>query len=181
MRFLFCPLGGAGFVGSAIAVARGLVARGHDVTFLTSPTMSPMLAAAGLGLWPGAERCGAAFEVASWGTAEAIIAQAWHTRRAALHFQPDAIVTSQLALGPLVAREELDIPVAVIGLGAYLWPHAGDVPDPEACAGDRRRWYGADLLRVFEAARRRLARPPLAGVSFKRFALLGDRYLLQSV
>jgi UDP:flavonoid glycosyltransferase YjiC (YdhE family) len=181
MRFLFCPLGGAGFVGSAIAVARGLVARGHDVTFLTSPPMSAMVVDAGLTAWPGSERCAAAFEIATWGTAEAIVAQAWHTRRAAVHWQPDVIVTSQLALGPLLAREELDLPVAVIGLGAYLWPHAGDVPDPADCAGDRRRWYGADVLRVYEAARRRLGRPRLGGVCFERFPLLGDRYLLQSL
>ena len=181
MRFLFCPLEGPGFVAPAIAVARALADRGHAVTFLSAAGSESMLAAAGLTALAARERRISPFAVASWAVPEAIVAQAVHTRMAAIDWRPDVIVTSQLALGPLLAREELDIPVAVIGLAAYLWPRAGEVPAVDACGDDEVRWRGADMWRIYNEARRSCGLGPIGGARFERFPLQGDLFLVQSV
>ena len=181
MRFLFCPLEGAGFVASSVAVAHALAARGHEVMFLSAAGGEAMLAEAGLPALAAREQRVSPFAVASWSVPEAIVAQAVRTRRAAASWQPDVIVTSQLALGPLLLREQLDLPVAVVGLAAYLWPLAGEVPPVDACGDDEVRWRGADMWRIYNQARRFLGLGPLAGARFERFPLGGDLFLVQSV
>jgi UDP:flavonoid glycosyltransferase YjiC (YdhE family) len=181
MRFLFCPLEGAGFVAPAIAVAQALGVRGHDVMFLSAAGSESMLAQAGLPALAARERRISPFAVASWPVPEAIVAQAVRTRLAAASWQPDVIVTSQLALGPLLLREQLDLPVAVIGLAAYLWPLGGEVPAVDACGDDEVRWRGADMWRIYNQARRSCRLGPIAGARFERFPLQGDLFLVQSV
>jgi UDP:flavonoid glycosyltransferase YjiC (YdhE family) len=181
MRFLFCPLEGPGFIAPAIAVARALAARGHAITFLSAAGSESMLAAAGLSALPARERRISPFAVASWAVPEAIVAQALNTRIAAINWRPDVIVTSQLTLGPLLAREQLEIPVAVIGLAAYLWPLGGEVPAVDACGDDEVRWRGADMWRIYNQARRSCGLGPIGGARFERFPLQGDLFLVQSV
>lgn len=124
MRVLLCPLGSPGFAFPAIAVARRLSAEGHEVRFVTSPWLGPLLAREGLRFAAGAGADG--FETSSWHQPPAVRVQVRRVEQAAAAFAPDVIVTSALALGPLVVGERNALPVAVLGLLARLFPTAGD-------------------------------------------------------
>lgn len=161
MRVLLCPLGSPGFAFPAIAVARRLREQGHDVRFVTSSWLEPLLAREGLGFAPGPGADG--FETSGWHQPPAVRAQVRRVERAAEAFDPDVIVTSALALGPLLVGERNTLPVAVLGLLTRLFPTAG---------GGRRD----ELQGAWDACRGELGMGP---ASVER--LHGDLYFTRSV
>jgi len=158
---LRCPLGSPGFAFPAIAVARRLREQGHDVRFVTSSWLEPLLAREGLGFAPGPGADG--FETSGWHQPPAVRAQVRRVERAAEAFDPDVIVTSALALGPLLVGERNTLPVAVLGLLTRLFPTAG---------GGRRD----ELQGAWDACRADLGMAP---TPVER--LHGDRYFTRSV
>lgn len=178
MRILLCPIASHGFVYPAIAVAQALQRRGHTVAFATGAAFADTLARAGLDRIPRGARDGASFGIARWFEPMDVAIQVKHIEHAVRQFAPDALVTHPLALGPLIVRERTHLPVAVLGMAAYLWP-ASTAP---ATTGTARRLAGryTQMMRHLNEARAVfklgaiLAEP--AGSP-----LLGDLFLLQSV
>ncbi len=149
MNLLACPLGSPGFAFPVIAIAERAAARGHRVDFLTAPWLGPLLRGVGFVHTP----C-AGFDTRAWHDPRAIAAQfnGLESRR------PDVILTSALALGPLLAGERLGVPVVVVGLLTDL------LQQREAFAA---AWDGARAVLGF------------AGAPVER--LLGDVYLQRGI
>ncbi len=162
MKILLCPLASPGFSFPLIAIAVELAVRGHAVRFLTERWLSPILRGAGLTLDSddGAEP--PSFEVSLWHHPGAVARQVSSVRRAISERSPDILVTSALALGPLIAAEEARIPVVVVGTLTGLLPRAGV-----------RR---AELQAAWDAAR---AASGLRPVTVER--MLGDLTLRRTV
>ncbi len=135
MRLLACSLASPGFLFPIIGLSRRLADRGHSVQVVTGRWAASLLACEGLPLAGG----GPAFRTVSWHD-EATVLRQYRTIRSALERQPaDVILTSALALGPLLAGEALGIPVAVLGLLSPLWP-TGEEEDDERHAELLSAW-----------------------------------------
>lgn len=90
MKILVCPLSSPGFSYPAIAVARELARRGHGVR-----------------LAPGTD-------TRAWHDPRAVAAARGALERWIHEDRPDALLTSALALGPLIAGERTGLPVVVL-------------------------------------------------------------------
>jgi UDP:flavonoid glycosyltransferase YjiC (YdhE family) len=154
MRLLFCPLATPGFLYPAIGLALSLRARGHDVAFATDVSSASLLAPIGLQRLPRGHPDGPSFEVRTWHHPLSIALQLKHVESALETFPADLLVTSQLALGPLLVRERRHLPVAVQGLCTYLWPTADD-PNSQIPVAQRQRraWRLRDMLGHLARAR----------------------------
>lgn len=124
MKLLFCPLSSPGFSFAALSVARGLAARGHEITFAGDPWLIPLIQAALPGAAP-VQGAPAAFQTSRWHQPQAVAGQVALLERIVAERRPDVIVTSALALGPLIVGERAGRPVAVIGLLTELLPEEG--------------------------------------------------------
>ena len=125
MRFLLCPLGSPGFSFPVIAIGRQLVAKGHVVAFATAPWLAPLLRGQGFTWIPAEPDDGSSFDTSRWHDPAAVAGQLRHLEHALQRFKPDVIVTSVMALGPLIVGEKTGIPVAVLGLMTPLLPQRG--------------------------------------------------------
>ncbi|AXI79181.1 glycosyltransferase [Peterkaempfera bronchialis] len=175
MNVLLCPLSDPGFRYPALAVGLELRRRGHTVRVL-----APGGAAGPLppGLDPAATagpEDATAFRVGNWFRYGA--AQYRAVREAARRTRADALVTSVLCHGALLAAETLDLPVAVLGLAAHLWPYAaGGQGEPERPA--LRAWRLHETLGHYARAREDAGLPPRRDRAPER-PLTGDALLLR--
>ncbi|MFF1510369.1 glycosyltransferase [Streptomyces sp. NPDC058326] len=176
MKILLCPLSDGGYLYPALAAGRELRRRGHHVSVLGRSTAAPFVAEAGFP-FARAEDFGGrrAFSATWWGKTGT--AQYRATLRAARDTGADLLVTSVLCTGALLAAEELDIPVVVIGLAVHLWDYrtgGGDEPH----LGRTRRSRTLDCRDIYAATRDESA---LAGRAprWKDDPLLGDALLLR--
>jgi UDP:flavonoid glycosyltransferase YjiC (YdhE family) len=179
MRVLLCPIGSRGFVYPMIGIARRLQERGHEVAFATSIDFAGVIAGAGMGRLPRDKTDGASFQLNNWGHPLVIAIQVRHVQNAIERFHPDVMLSSTLALGPLIAGELTGLPVAMLGLAAYLWPVADSdgVPrsvDPQA------EWRHREMVSIYNAARGLFGLSP-SPASLEESPLLGSQYLLQTV
>ncbi|MFD3534649.1 glycosyltransferase [Streptomyces sp. NPDC058664] len=151
MKILLCPLSDGGYLYPAIAAGRELRRRGHHVGVLGRSTAGPFATEAGLP-FAAAEDFGGrrAFSATWWGKTGP--AQYRATLRAARDFGADLLVTSVLCNGALLAAEELDVPVVVIGLSVHLWDYrSGGGGEPHL--GRTRRSRTLDCRRIYAATR----------------------------
>lgn len=112
---------------------------------------APVLAEAGLP-FVAAERYGGrgGFSVVRWHATG--MAQFRATLRVARQVRPDALVTSVLAHGTLLAAEALGIPAVVLGLSVHLWDYrAGGGSEPQPATGRAERTR--ETLRFYDALR----------------------------
>ena len=179
MRVLLCPIGSRGFVYPMIGIARLLQQRGHQVAFATSIDFAGVIADAGMERLPRDKTDGASFQLNNWGHPLVIAIQVRHVQHAIERFHPDVMLSSTLALGPLIAGELAELPVAMLGLATYLWPVA--IPggahrsvDPHA------EWRHREMVALYNAARRLFGLSRSPG-SLDASPLLGSLYLLQTV
>lgn len=178
MRYLFCSLNNFGFLYCSIGIAQTLQRRGHEVAFVADVSLGPVLARAGLErIWRG-EKDGPSFRVERAGDPMDSSRQVRHIERALQRFQADVLVGQMLALGPPVVAERDGIPLATIGLAAYLWPTAA--PPPEAWMRDfvLRRYRGFYL--GYNATREMCGMAPHRG-EIGENPLIGQLFLLRSV
>src|SRR5262249_7123290 len=145
VKFLFCPLASHGFVYPLIGIARVLRARNHEVVFVTGPAFAQTLGAAGFDRVSRGARDGSSFDVSSWFNPVSIAIQVRHIEYALQSFQADSLVTTQLALGPLIVAEMRRLPVAVLGLATYIWPLWPLDHVPQSPEDERLRWRYADM------------------------------------
>ncbi len=120
MRLLLCPLSSPGFLFPAVAIGLELQGRGHDVAFVAPARLSTFLSAQGLRRLSGPREVG--LETSAWHAPAAVAAQVRGLDAALERFRADVLVTSALALGPLIAGERRRIPVGVVGLLGPLLP-----------------------------------------------------------
>jgi UDP:flavonoid glycosyltransferase YjiC (YdhE family) len=160
-KVLLCPLASPGFAFAAIAVGRELRARGHEVALTTSPWLVPLVR--GEGIPAVADDDGGHFETSRWHDPAAIVGQARAVERALEAFAADVLVTTALALGPLIAAERAGLPVAVIGLMT-----------PLLASGSRTR--RVELQAALDRGRAAAGLPPVA---IDR--LLGDCHLTRGI
>ncbi|MFH9829379.1 glycosyltransferase [Streptomyces bobili] len=176
MKVLLCPLSDPGYLYPAIAVGRELRRRGHHVTLLARHDTGPTAAAAGIPLTAVNDDNGTGtLSVCSWPRYQldqyrVILAEARLQ-------QPDALLTSVLCHGALLAADELDIPVIVLGLAAHLWPYpVGGHGEPEIPA--QRHWRLRETIRFYNELRDEAGFTPFDHHAAAR-ALLGTRFLLR--
>lgn len=152
MRALFCSLDARGFLYPQIGVALELVRSGHDVAFATNLGFGEELARLGLPRVARSQPDGESFHIQLWGHPVSIAIQREHVVRAILEFQPDAIVASELAIGPLLAARRFALPVIVLGLATLPWPTADQLPTSASSPRARRaRWRRGELDKMIAA------------------------------
>jgi UDP:flavonoid glycosyltransferase YjiC (YdhE family) len=179
MRVLLCPIGSRGFVYPMIGIARRLQERGHEVAFATSIDFEGVISSAGMERLPRDTPDGASFQLSNWGHPLVIAIQARHVQNAIERFHPDVMLSSTLALGPLIAGELADLPVAVLGLAAYLWPVA--VPGGAHRSVDSQaEWRHREMVGLYNAGRNLFGLSPVSG-SVDASPLAGSLHLLQTV
>lgn len=179
MRVLLCPIGSRGFVYPMIGIGRRLRQRGHEVAFATSIDFAHIIDGAGMQRLPRDRNDGASFQLNNWGHPLVVAIQVRHAQNAIERFHPDVMLSSTLALGPLIAGELADLPVAVLGLATYLWPVAlpgGGRRGADSLAEYRHR----EMLSLYNAARGLFGLSPSPS-ALEASPLLGSLYLLQTV
>ena len=180
MRYLFCPLGSHGFVYPLIGLAEATRSQGHEVSFVTNSAFAETLSGAGLSRIPCGTKDLPSFEVKNWPKPLSVAIQVKHIQYALERFSADALVTTQLTLGPLIVSEITGLPVVVLGLAAYLWPLWPLDYEPETRIEKELQWRYGDMMAHYNNARRALGLP-VNNADHLANPMLGDLYLLQSV
>ncbi len=181
MRFLLCSLTSYGHLYPTIGLGKELQARGHDVALATGEKVADTLPEHGLLRIPRGHDDGMSFLTGRWAKTEAILAQVKHIQYARKIFDPDVLVGQMLTLGPMLVANLFDLPLAVMGQGAYLWPgseaHKQSFTEPFA---QRLQWrYDRSVQRLNEVRatmKLNAIDPPVDDT-----ALVGDTFLLRSV
>jgi UDP:flavonoid glycosyltransferase YjiC (YdhE family) len=180
VRLLIAALATPGFVFPLIAVAGELRARGHEVAFVTDRRFEETLRARGYRRIPrGPSADGASFAIASWGEPLSVAIQVRHVEHALSAFAPDAVLASQLALGPLIAGELHGVRVAVLASIVLPWRHAGRARSAGEGASDPA-WRYVELRANLERSRLAFGLAP-AHEPYERSRLFGELTLLQGV
>jgi UDP:flavonoid glycosyltransferase YjiC (YdhE family) len=122
MRYLFCTHANHGSLGPSILIARNLIQRGHEVAFVSDVAALPWLNRERIPYIPNAPQRLSGFDAQLWFDRSSIILQCAYIMEAARTFIPDIIVGHQLTVGPYITHEVLGIPLAVIGLAAWMYP-----------------------------------------------------------
>ncbi|MCB9778457.1 MAG: hypothetical protein H6742_07840 [Alphaproteobacteria bacterium] len=161
VRALLCPLRSPGFAFPVVAIGRALAARRGQVTWAGDGGLAGLLPAEGIavrGLRAGRE---VAFATAHWHAPGAIADQVAALDAAIDDEAPDVLVTSALALGPLLVGRRRGLPVAVVGTLSDLF-----------APGPRADQLAAALTRACEH---------LGVATLPTRALRGDLYLRRGV
>jgi UDP:flavonoid glycosyltransferase YjiC (YdhE family) len=190
LRFFLGAFGDPGHAFPMLALGSALAQRGHAVTFETWERWRPHAEAAGMAFVPAPEYPVFPTRDAPLKPYEAVVRAARDTRPHIAAARPHAVVADILTLGPALAGELEDVPVAT------LIPHVHpDLPPgappysfgarPARSALGRRLWSALDPLvrrglehgkRDLNGARARLGLPPLdrvhGGIS-RRLCLVG--------
>ena len=182
MNVLFCSHSNYGSIYPAIVLALTLQQRGHKIIFLTSSTLSKTIEKYGFELIICAEEDNPAFRVYNWGKPFAVSIQVKYIESAIKNFAPDVIVGQHLTLGPLITRRLYDIPVAILGLAAYLYPTHKSLLErsPQTKIEKELVWRYGDMMRLYNEACELFKLTP-SFASYQETPLLGDIYLLRSV
>lgn len=181
MRFLFCSLDSPGTLFPSVGMALELQRRGHEVAFVSAPSLGEELAGYGLQRIPrDSQADGASFLVRRWAEPVEIALQVKHVEHALKVFPADVLVGQQLTFGPLLVAERHKMPLAMIGYATYLWHHnyPGRMDEP----ADRRArltWRYQDMLSHLNRARA-LFRLPALEAPCEQSPMLGDLFLLRS-
>jgi UDP:flavonoid glycosyltransferase YjiC (YdhE family) len=190
LRLFLGAFGDPGHAFPMLALASALARRGHEVVFETWERWRPHAEAAGLSFVPAPE-----YPVFPTGASplkpyEAVVRAARDTRAHVRAARPHAVVADILTLGPALAGELEDVPVATLiphvhpQLPPGAPPYSFGARPPRTAVG-RRVWSGLDPLvhrglehgrRDLNDARARLGLPPLervhGGIS-ERLCLVG--------
>lgn len=183
MRYLFCSLDTHGFIYPAIGIALQLIKRGHEVAFVTSPVFKDTLSAIGIERIPRGIEDGNSFQTKLCTHPHETVRQVQHIQYALKKFNPHVLVGQQLALGPLLAARWHNLPVAVIGQAAYLWPknQTTSQDEPQSELDQRSIEVHTAMMAAYNAALQMYKLPETAVTTYASSPLLGDAFLLRSV
>jgi UDP:flavonoid glycosyltransferase YjiC (YdhE family) len=180
MKILLCPLASPGFVYPMVGLARELERRGHEVRFATDLSYATQLRELGLERLPRSDPDGDSFQLSMWAHPFAVAIQSKHIQYALQRFPADLLITSTLALGPLLVGEIYQIDTVVLGLTPYLWPILDHVSGQLRSADNEATWRHREFVRFLDTARHLVNMPP-CDASLDHGSLLGSLYLLQTV
>ncbi|GAA4211345.1 glycosyltransferase [Microbispora amethystogenes] len=177
MNVLLCPFSDAGYLYPALAVGRQLRRRGHAVFPLVRPGAAGVAGEAGFAALDAQEYGGVrAFSVAWWGETGAVQYRA--VTRAAREVRADALVTSILCHGAILAAEALDLPVVVLGFAAHLWTYGRGGEGERHGGAVTRELRLLELLRLYGLTRERAGLPPRRDLR-RDLPLIGSGLLLR--
>ncbi|MFY0525580.1 glycosyltransferase [Archangium gephyra] len=179
MRYLFCSLDSPGFLFPALAIARELRRRSHEVAFVTGPTFAHFVQDSGFERIPRGEQDGKSFQIEIFAQPLEMVRQARHVEYALGRFHADVLVGQQLALGPLLAAERQGLPVASLGLASYIFPVTDGPPGPEMLARRAASLHDGLLARFNEAREAMGLRA--SSPRYRETPLIGDLLMLRSV
>lgn len=178
MNILMVSLGTPGFVYPSVGLALKLEEKGHTVHFATDSRFHDVLAKHGVENVYGQDR---AYRIAAWWDLLTLRRQIRHLESIIESNPIDVIVTHVLSLGAVYISRKHNIPLAVTGLSAYIWPTTEPCPEiisePEA---RNRQWNYDDMMRVYNKLLTSLQLPTCA-TDYEESPLLGDLFLVQSV
>jgi MGT family glycosyltransferase len=181
MKILFCSFDSPGHLFPQIGLALELRERGHEVAFATGHSARDTLAEAELDRIPRGVTDGDSFSLPTWFKPLRVAVDVKHVEHAIRCFAPDRLVTQQLCQAPLLVRERVRIPVAVMGLFSYLWPVRRPVsPGRFASREPTRRWRLEDGTRYLNEARELFRMAPLTAEGGESW-LRGDAFMLRAV
>ncbi|MDJ0729703.1 MAG: hypothetical protein QNJ33_06885 [Crocosphaera sp.] len=182
MKFLFCSHSNYGSIYPAIGVAKRLHNRGHKILFLTSSKLGKMIKKSGFELVPCAEKDNLGFRIYSWFKPSTVAIQVKYLEDAIKQFAPDVIVGQNLTLGPLITRRLYDIPVAILGLAAYLYPASESLlkRSPQTESEEQLVWRYGEMMKTYNEACQLLKLSP-SSANYRETPLLGDLFLLRTV
>jgi len=181
LRFLFCTIALHGFVYPAIGIALQLQRRGHEVAFVTGPDFRAVIEEHGLRFIPFTREERSTFSMRTAGHPFALGLQVAHIEHALARFPAQALLTSEMALGSLIAAERCGLPVAVLGLAASLLPddeHKLFAPTTKAERESAFRYM--QMTQLYRQVRTIYGLPDYSE-DLKHTPLLGDLFLLQSI
>jgi UDP:flavonoid glycosyltransferase YjiC (YdhE family) len=181
VKVVACAFGSAGFLYPMICAARAIGSGGHEVLVVSGPESAPVLAGAGLTRFPRPGIDGPSFTVPDWGNPASVAIQLKHAAAACDELRPDLMLTSILAIGPLLAAERRSVPVAVLGQFCHLWPADEDELARRRAGNDQfeHAWRYRDMGRIYAVARDACGLPP-RDWRLASFPMAGDRLLLRS-
>jgi MGT family glycosyltransferase len=116
-----------------------------------------------------------------WGKPLVIALQVKQLETAVKTFQPDVLVGQQLTLAPLIVRERLKLPVAIIGLFTALWPKwppCVDSATPDCIS--HKSWLYEEMSNLYNEARSLFHLPPCPSSS-RESRFTGDLFMLRTV
>lgn len=178
MRVLLCGFANPGMLFPLIGLGIELRARGNETLFVTAQEATPWLSSVGMSRAPRGHADGPSYRVHVWAQPLCVALDVKHLEYAIQQFQPDVLVTHALCLAPLICRERLGVPVAVIGLMSNLWPlapgHSSSLPSEITAIRD---WRLKDMLSHYNRCRAVFGMDP-ARVSNPFHA---DLFMLRSV
>lgn len=151
------------------------------MAFLTDPAYNRILEREGLNPVNRVEQSGASFRVELWGKPLVIALQVKQLEDAVKTFHPDVLVGQQLTLAPLIVRERLKLPAAIIGLFTSLWPKWPpylDSATPDCIS--HKNWLYEEMSNLYNEARSLFHLPPNPPSS-RESPFTGDLFMLRSV
>jgi len=178
MKYLFCTHANAGSLGPSIALAKELVRRGHNICFVSDPSITSWLGGEGLDYIPTENHRPTGFNARLWVDPDAVILQCAYILDAIRSFQPDVMVGHQLTLGPYIIREITGVPLAVIGLAAWMYPTRSG--SGLWLLRDESEWREREFSARLNEVRERLS-IPTSGKHFEETPIQGDVFLLRSI
>ena len=175
MRVLAVTPLSVGLVHPMIGIALELRELGHEVAFASGTRCGAILRAHGLELVaPSSAEQDRAMIIDVWTRPDPIALQVRYVGDVVRALRPDLILASTFALGALLVAQVEAMPVAVLGLGAWLWPSQG--AEPNETIATNRATRAADVLAHTAGGRRAAGLPD----GDDRSALIGDLFLLQN-
>lgn len=180
MKAVLCAFGSPGFLHPMIHAASALKSAGHEVIVVSGPESRSALRSAGLPRFPRPGGDGSSFTVPDWGNPVSVAMQLKHAGAACDEMRPDVVLSSVLAIGPLLAAEQRGVPAAVLGQLCHLWP-ADEADLGLLAAADRaeRAWRYHSTGQLYATAREACGLPA-RDWNVASFPLAGDRMLLRS-
>lgn len=178
LKYLFCTNGNFGSLGPSIALAKELVRRDHQVAFVSEPDTQRWLNNEKLTYITNGSQRPSGFSARLWYDTASVIMQCAYILDAARAFVPDVLVGHQLTLGPYIMREVLSVPLAVIGLAAWMYPTRSG--SGLWLQRNESEWRHREFVARLNEARGSLSMAPVDADS-EESPVQGDLFLLRSV
>ena len=178
MRVLFCSSGSPGHLFPAVRLALQLIARGHEVAFLTDTCGDQILTKLGLAqLRDGSD---AGLDIKEWFHTSSVVTQTKQLVRACKLFMPALVVGTTFTLGVQLLRYMTGCRVVNIGLATYLFPRPSRGSSPLTLDAQKRsKWRSEQFKGFLDNALISIGLP--ASPSTFEDVLLNQPYCLRSV
>jgi len=176
MRILFIHTSSPGFLFPGMGLAKKLAVRGHEIAFTSDPKWRSFIEGEGFQFLNSDDDDHYAFQVSSWHDPIKVGEQTKHIKTAAAAFCPHILVSNDFCFGAHICGELLQVPLVVLGFGAWLYPtlNSGHAMEKE------RQWRLNRFRHIYNKGRSYCG---LSSVPIDREQpfILGDLYLLRTI